>query len=366
MENESGAGAALAITGERFHPEVFGEVRQEHMHRYGWCLDLVAGKDVLDIASGEGFGSALLARRARSVIGIDLSGEAVAHATARYGSGGLSFVRADAAHIPLPDACADVIVSFETIEHVTDQVAVLAEMKRLLRPDGFLVLSSPNIEIYTNRQDHHNPFHTREMTRSEFVALLEAEFPAVEIYGQRLAVASTILGGQATEERTSLLRDEGELTANAGELGSTMYFLAIAAASPDHLPPAGPSILLSSAYDVYWQLRDDLRQAGAQNRALKRQVKELALHSRTSSVLESGLFDEAHYRRVSGETDMPLVQLVAHYLDRGETAGFSPSRDFDPHFYAEANPDVAKSGIGLLLHYLLYGRAEGRKPVGKP
>ena len=52
--------SSLEFTGERFHPELNGEIRQEHMHRYAWCRELAEGKDVIDVASGEGFGSAML------------------------------------------------------------------------------------------------------------------------------------------------------------------------------------------------------------------------------------------------------------------------------------------------------------------
>ncbi len=74
----------LPVTGERFHPEMTGEIRQEHIHRYAWCMDLVSCLDVIDVASGEGFGSAMLAGRARSVVGIDNASRAVQHAERRY------------------------------------------------------------------------------------------------------------------------------------------------------------------------------------------------------------------------------------------------------------------------------------------
>ena len=59
----------IEFTGERFVPTEHGVIRQEHLHRYAWCLSMVQGKDVLDVASGEGYGSAMLASRARSVRG---------------------------------------------------------------------------------------------------------------------------------------------------------------------------------------------------------------------------------------------------------------------------------------------------------
>jgi len=74
----------IEFTGERFVPTEHGVIRQEHLHRYAWCLPLVEGKDVLDVASGEGYGSAMMAGRARSVRGVDISIDAVTHASERY------------------------------------------------------------------------------------------------------------------------------------------------------------------------------------------------------------------------------------------------------------------------------------------
>jgi 2-polyprenyl-3-methyl-5-hydroxy-6-metoxy-1,4-benzoquinol methylase len=130
----------LAYTGERYHPDRLGEIRQEHIHRYAWVLNMVAGLDVVDVACGEGFGSAMLAERAKSVTGVDISDAAVKHATSSYPAQNLSFICADAAELPLQDQSADVVVSFETIEHVADQARMLAEIRRILRPDGFLVM----------------------------------------------------------------------------------------------------------------------------------------------------------------------------------------------------------------------------------
>src|SRR6266446_10480472 len=74
----------LPWTGERYIPELAGEIQLEHVHRYLLALEYAPGKDVLDIACGEGFGSAILAKSARSVIGVDIAREAVEHAAHRY------------------------------------------------------------------------------------------------------------------------------------------------------------------------------------------------------------------------------------------------------------------------------------------
>src|SRR5690242_16503908 len=103
----------MEFTGERFVPTETGEIRHEHLHRYAWCSRLVRDKDVLDIACGEGYGSAMLARLARSVTGVDIALDAVQHATERYHDiPGLRFTCGNAAQVPLADQSVDVVVSF--------------------------------------------------------------------------------------------------------------------------------------------------------------------------------------------------------------------------------------------------------------
>ena len=127
---------SLAATGERLVPDQqHGElVHAEHLARYRLAAQLARGRRVLDAASGEGYGSAILAAAgATSVTGIDLDRDAVDHAGARYG---LNFEVADVAALPFPEASFDVVVSFETIEHVPDAVAALREFRRVLAPRG--------------------------------------------------------------------------------------------------------------------------------------------------------------------------------------------------------------------------------------
>src|SRR5512140_990226 len=107
----------LTFTGERFVPGTRGEIWMEHWHRYHFASRWVAGKRVLDIACGEGYGSALLARRAQSVLGVDVSPESIAHAQKAYASlANASFVNGSCNAIPAGDASIDVAISFETLE----------------------------------------------------------------------------------------------------------------------------------------------------------------------------------------------------------------------------------------------------------
>ncbi|MGD9920305.1 MAG: class I SAM-dependent methyltransferase [Pseudorhodoplanes sp.] len=351
------AAEPLVFTGERYHPEILGEIRQEHMHRYAWALDAVADLDVVDIASGEGFGTAMLATRARSVVGIDLSAAAVRHAAARYGDS-VSFLHADAAAVPLPDGCADAVISFETIEHVADPERTIAEIRRILRPDGFLIMSSPNTRVYSERQGHVNAFHRKEFTTEEFEALLRGHFPAVHLFGQRLSVVSSLLDSDANAgSAAGVFRDNalGTIEKSAREIPMTMYSVATAAQSPDLLPQLAPSFLVTAGYDVYWQVRDELARLTRENRFLIQRE-----HARL--LLASEFFSTSYYllqRQVPWRDDLALA---TDYLAYGEKEGLRPSPLFDPAYYLAAYPDVAAAQMSPLLHYITSGRGEGRMP----
>ncbi|MEP6702237.1 MAG: class I SAM-dependent methyltransferase, partial [Betaproteobacteria bacterium] len=120
----------LVFTGERFLPELRGEIWLEHWHRYHFAAPLGENRRVLDVASGEGYGSAMLALAALSVTGLDASAGAVAHARTVYGHlSNLQFVCGDCAALPFADGSFDVVVSFETIEHIAAQREFLGEVR---------------------------------------------------------------------------------------------------------------------------------------------------------------------------------------------------------------------------------------------
>ena len=139
----------MKFTGERFIPTEQGKIRLEHYHRYAIVQDIVKQKDILDVACGEGYGSSFMADVARSVVGVDISDEAVQHASSTYTKANLMFRQGSATALDFNDASFDVVVSFETIEHLAEQAQMLAEIRRVLRPDGLLVISSPNRPIYS-------------------------------------------------------------------------------------------------------------------------------------------------------------------------------------------------------------------------
>jgi GT2 family glycosyltransferase/tetratricopeptide (TPR) repeat protein/glycosyltransferase involved in cell wall biosynthesis/SAM-dependent methyltransferase len=222
--------SALEFTGERMTSVAHGQIEYEHLHRYCFARLFCRGKTVVDVAAGEGYGSALLAQVAKSVIGVEMAPEAVGHAVAAYPHPNLSFVCGDARRIPLQTGSADVVVSFETIEHLYEQEQFLAEIRRILRPDGLLIISSPDSEIYSREESEVNPFHVRELTAAEFKAALQDIFPHVQLYSQRTLIGSAITidapsDGVITFER----RDRAHVDASRG-LSRAPYVVAVASA----------------------------------------------------------------------------------------------------------------------------------------
>ena len=122
----------LKTSGARFLPEMQGTIALEHMHRYVMARQLAVGKVVLDIACGEGYGSAILAETATYVYGVDIAPDAIVHAQKKYQRSNLKFANGACARIPVSDRSVDLVVSFETIEHHFEHTAMFAEIKRVL------------------------------------------------------------------------------------------------------------------------------------------------------------------------------------------------------------------------------------------
>lgn len=181
-------------TGERCVPWTDDwQVLYEHLHRYYFAADLADGMRVLDLGSGEGYGSAILAERAKHVLGIELDAAAVDHATTNYPLDNLEFRRASAFELDdLPDESFDLIVCFEVIEHVPTHDELLTLVRRLLTPNGLFFVSTPDRVIYSEAADYHNPYHVKELSRTEFDGLLGRFFAHRGLWGQRLAIGSTL------------------------------------------------------------------------------------------------------------------------------------------------------------------------------
>ena len=183
----------MKFTGERLVPgKVDLELEVEHVNRYVFARDLVKNKKVLDVACGAGYGTVLLAESAAEVFGVDISEEAVLYAKENYSAKNVNFIAADVEKLPFENDFFDVVVSFETIEHVDEkkQEKFLSEVKRTLKRDGIFVISTPNKEIYKNRGENH--FHVSEFTFDEFKKVLESNFKNVKMFAQKFEIANII------------------------------------------------------------------------------------------------------------------------------------------------------------------------------
>jgi O-antigen biosynthesis protein len=274
----------MKFTGERFIPTEQGKIRLEHYHRYATILDLVAGKTVLDVACGEGYGSAMLSQSAASVTGVDISAEAVRHAVnTYYARGNLRYLEGSAIALPFEDASFDVVVSFETIEHLAEQEEMLAEIRRVLRPDGIVVISSPNRPVYTEESGEHNEFHVKELDFVEFDTLLRARFPAVKYFGQRIHMGSVIQSLQGGEGDYRAWRDDGRaVLPQTGAMVAPVYFMAVCGAQEVSLPSLPASLMLPDQLDLVkhyvsfakWAQTLD-KEVAERNAALQHHIREL-------------------------------------------------------------------------------------------
>lgn len=240
----------LDFTGERFLPGTVGEIAHEHWHRYAFARRFVAGRRVLDVACGEGYGSALLAATAGSVVGVDIAHEAVRHASTTYADvAHLHFAVGSAATLPLADASVDVAVSFETIEHLpsADQPKMVAEIARVLAPDGVVVLSAPNPIEYSEARGYRNPFHTHEPPRDELASLLGRFFPACRWFSQRRYFGSAIWSESpppAARDHEAWCSDGAAVV--AARPPAPLYFVVVAARDERALPRSWPALSLFS------------------------------------------------------------------------------------------------------------------------
>src|SRR3954453_14604991 len=174
----------LSLTGERTLPDVPGENywSRRRLAVYEWIAERIWGRRVVDLACGEGYGCAVLARRAASVVGVDANPEAFEHARLKYTAGRVRFER-DMVETWRGDV--DCVVFLQTIEHVQDPDAVMAHIRELIGEHGIAFVSTPNLLTLAGpgEEKSGNPWHIKEYRAHEFRALCERHFRSVELYG---------------------------------------------------------------------------------------------------------------------------------------------------------------------------------------
>ena len=218
-------------TGERLETHEQGEGMIEHLHRYAVALERCKGRVVLDIASGEGYGSNLLAAVASKVTGVDIDAEAVQTANEKYAAqrSNLEFVRGSADSIPVGPGLFDVVVSFETIEHHDKHEEMMKEIKRVLKPGGLLIISSPDKLFYSDKPGTINPFHVKELYKDEFRSLLASYFKNVGLYRQKAFFSSVIIPDDSNTANKNIQFYEGNYSAISNSAGiESVYLVALA------------------------------------------------------------------------------------------------------------------------------------------
>ena len=228
-------------------------IEAEHIARYAWAAQFADGRRVLDAACGMAYGTAMLAAAgAKEVVGVDLDEDVIAEVSAAAPDA-TSFQVADLRKLPFADDEFDYVVCFEAIEHVADPGVVLDQLARVLRPDGLLVLSTPNRDVYTPG----NPFHLRELTPNELEQELSKRFRSVALRRQHSWVASGIFDdeafGTAAHETIDGVKVRKECDDEAGQ---ETYTLGLA--SDGDLPVGTGLVSLTSDLDIRdWSSRID-------------------------------------------------------------------------------------------------------------
>lgn len=255
----------LEFTGERVVPGMaitYGVI--EHLHRYAMAREFCRARTVLDIASGEGYGTSLLAAVATFVYGVEISSDVVAHARAKYRVPNLRFLIGEATAIPIDDRSVDVITCFETIEHLEKHEQMLTEFCRVLKPTGLLILSTPERGIYHQR-DPNNKFHRKEISQAELQDLIDSHFRHASYYSQMLVVGSLI--SPITEDCSKIEYYSGTFSEIRKELSDhglfNQPFFNLVICSNDHntLKDASAKASLFCGYQAYTNELDELRNA---------------------------------------------------------------------------------------------------------
>jgi glycosyltransferase involved in cell wall biosynthesis/2-polyprenyl-3-methyl-5-hydroxy-6-metoxy-1,4-benzoquinol methylase len=174
-----------AFMRERYVPGTWSKLAEyEHIPRYALAAGFTDGRRVLDFGCGTGYGSAMLATAAESVVGVDIDEGALQWARGTHQAPNITFEQRSDLGAGLPPGSFDVITCFEMIEHVTAEVQqqLVTNLARVLTSAGLLLISTPNPAV--SRLYGENPYHYRELDEEEFGALLRAHFAYVTMLRQ--------------------------------------------------------------------------------------------------------------------------------------------------------------------------------------
>jgi SAM-dependent methyltransferase len=248
----------MSFTGERYIPGEGGcQIAYEHLHRYFFALRWAENSEVLDLACGNGYGSALLARRARHVWGLDIDDDTIKGASKGWRNSNLTFIQGNATQLPFRSGSMDVIVAMEALEHIKDQTQLLREIARVCGSNGVLLISTPNKAEYSDARNYANPFHVRELYLDEFRHLLQQHFPCVEIAGQQI-LAGSLITGNRVESSNEIF--EEPVQGREDVAGKPMYYLAVCSSGKLPKPVPAHSAYLDASDGLIREIREESAQ----------------------------------------------------------------------------------------------------------
>jgi len=285
----------MEFTGERMIPEHNKEdiIYSEHILRYNFAKQFVKGKRVLDIACGSGYGTNILAKAgAKYATGIDISKEAAKHAQDTYKRDNLGYQVGNGTNLDIEDNSFDIVVSFETIEHLEEYEQFASELSRVLKKDGLLIISSPNKDLYHTG----NEFHFREFSKKEFQEILQPHFSHTKLLMQNNYLVSALF-----ETDSKIPESENALIENFK--GEALYFLALC--SNTKIPTYNTNNLFASPDEI--SSTSVVHEREHHIKILKQEIEELKGHInyfKTSTVDKNehdSLLDQ--YKHTQSELD---------------------------------------------------------------
>jgi len=300
------AEVGIPDSGERIVPGFHHETvaYAEHVVRYLFAARFVRGKQVLDMASGVGYGADLLrSAGAAEVLALDRSAEAIEYGKKHHSKSRPAYVVGDVESLPLRSGQFDVVVSFETIEHVSDYQRFLTEVKRALRPDGLFIVSTPNRGVYVEG----NPFHTKEFTFDEFEEALAGHFRYVKTLSQDDWIASAVFLPEEMEGADKPIAGQPSLFKAVGKSPSeTLYMVSLCSEVP--LPEASQEVVLTSLYEMRYYLQEIARRDEEIERLKTDLSEQVATLAERDALLEKK-------EQALAESDALVGELTKAYQD---------------------------------------------------
>jgi ubiquinone/menaquinone biosynthesis C-methylase UbiE len=198
-------------TGERLETYIYSKSTIDHLHRYAIASKFIKDKIVLDIASGEGYGSNLMSKDAAFVYGVDIDKTTVENAKLKYKKENLQFLVGNTSAIPLENNSVDIVISFETVEHHNEHDEMMLEIKRVLKPSGMLIISTPDKLTYSDKRNYKNEFHVKELYKQEFKNLIANYFENYQLLNQSYINGNSLVLDEKNESEAVIFTGEYSL-----------------------------------------------------------------------------------------------------------------------------------------------------------